>query len=70
MTNNFALQAAEQALAEADKAFFTFNAAFDPRTGAMGALESPRGKQLFEKLMKARMHRDDLKKVADAWNRN
>lgn len=70
MTSNFALLAAEQALTEADREFFAFNSSYDPRTGAMGALESPRGKTLFEKLMKARLHRDDLKKVADAWSRN
>lgn len=69
MNTNFALATAEQALADADQKFFAFNSSYNPATGAMGALESPRGKKLFETLIAARMHRDSLKNSIAAWNR-
>lgn len=55
------LLAAEKSLADAEQIFFAFNASYDPRTGAMGAMESPEGQRLFAVMIAAREHRDALR---------
>lgn len=57
---NAQLAKAEAALTDAEQKFFAFNKVFDPRTGAIGALESPRGQKLFAALIAARVKRDAL----------